>query len=80
MCTSIPYYKAVVLMSFSCEHCGYHNNEIQSGEAVQEHGTEIVLKVADPVDLRRQLVKSEYASIEVPELELTIPSQSQPGG
>lgn len=35
MCVRIPYYKAVILMSFECEHCGFHNNEIQSGEAVQ---------------------------------------------
>uniref|UniRef100_A0A8R1HUH8 Zinc finger ZPR1-type domain-containing protein n=1 Tax=Caenorhabditis japonica TaxID=281687 RepID=A0A8R1HUH8_CAEJA len=79
MCTSIPYYKAVILISFECPHCGYKNNEIQSGEAVQEHGTLIVLRVQTQEDLRRQLVKSEYASIEVPELELEIPFKSQPG-
>eukprot|EP00080_Pristionchus_pacificus_P017184 PDM77204.1 hypothetical protein PRIPAC_43116 [Pristionchus pacificus] len=78
MCVRIPYYKAVILMSFECQHCGFHNNEIQSGEAVQEHGTEIVLKVKEQSDLRRQLVKSEYASIEVPEVELVIPAKSQP--
>ncbi|CAD6199547.1 unnamed protein product [Caenorhabditis auriculariae] len=79
MCTSIPYYKAVILISFECPHCGFKNNEIQSGEAVQEHGTEIVLRVKEQPDLRRQVVKSEYASIEIPELELNIPSKSQPG-
>ncbi|GMR58531.1 hypothetical protein PMAYCL1PPCAC_28726 [Pristionchus mayeri] len=78
MCVRIPYYKAVILMSFECPHCGFHNNEIQSGEACQEHGTEIVLKVKEQADLRRQLVKSEYASIEVPEVELVIPAKSQP--
>ncbi|GMS79481.1 hypothetical protein PENTCL1PPCAC_1656, partial [Pristionchus entomophagus] len=78
MCVRIPYYKAVILMSFECEHCGFKNNEIQSGEACQEHGTEIVLKVKEQADLRRQLVKSEYASIEVPEVELVIPPRSQP--
>lgn len=31
-------------------------------------------------DLRRQMVRSEYASIEVPELELVIPARSQQGG
>ncbi|CAB3397556.1 unnamed protein product [Caenorhabditis bovis] len=79
MCTAIPYYKAVIIMSFECPHCGFKNNEIQSGEAVQEHGTEIVLRVHEQVDLRRQVVKSEYAQIEVPELQLTIPHKSQPG-
>ncbi|EPB71533.1 ZPR1 zinc finger domain protein [Ancylostoma ceylanicum] len=79
LCTSIPYYKTVIVMSFECPHCGFKNNEIQSGEAVQEHGTEIVLRVLEEDDLRRQLVKSEYASIEVPELELVIPAKTQPG-
>ncbi|CAI4224783.1 unnamed protein product [Auanema sp. JU1783] len=78
MCVRIPYYKAVILMSFECPHCGYRNNEIQSGEAVQEHGTEIVLRVHEPADLRRQLVKSDVASIEIPEIELVIPPRSQP--
>lgn len=79
LCTSIPYYRTVILMSFECPHCGFKNNEIQSGEAVQEHGTEVVLRVMEEDDLRRQMVRSEYASIEVPELELVIPARSQQG-
>nr|CDJ85731.1 Zinc finger domain containing protein [Haemonchus contortus] len=45
----------------------------------QEHGSEIVLRVQEQVDLRRQLVRSEYATIEVPELELVIPAKTRPG-
>lgn len=67
-------------MSFACEHCGYHNNEIQSGEPAQEFGTECVLRVSIAADLNRSVVKSEYATLEVPELELSIPARSQPGG
>ncbi|KAE9549284.1 hypothetical protein FO519_007506 [Halicephalobus sp. NKZ332] len=79
MCTRIPYYKQVIVMSFYCDHCGYKNTELQSGEAVQEFGTEIVLKVSNPRDMNRQVVKSEYAQIEIPELDLLIPFKSQPG-
>ncbi|VDK55058.1 unnamed protein product [Anisakis simplex] len=79
MCTRIPYYRQVIVMSFTCDHCGYGNNELQSGEAVQEHGTEIVLNVKDAKDMNRQLVKSEYARIEIPELELEIDPLTQPG-
>jgi len=35
--------------------------------------------VQKPSDLNRTVVKSEYATIEIPEVELTIPSKSQPG-
>jgi len=79
MCTRIPYYKQVIVMSFACDHCGYRNTELQSGEAAQEFGTEIVLKVSNLKDMNRQVVKSEYAQIEIPELDLLIPFKSQPG-
>uniref|UniRef100_A0A1I7YZN6 Zpr1 domain-containing protein n=1 Tax=Steinernema glaseri TaxID=37863 RepID=A0A1I7YZN6_9BILA len=79
MCTRIPYYRQVIIVSFSCEHCGHRNNELQSGEAAQEHGTEIVLTAKLPEDLNRQIVKSEYAQLEIPELELVIPHKSQTG-
>lgn len=80
MCTRIPYYKQVIVMSFTCDHCGYRNTELQSGEQAQEFGTEIVLKVTTKEDMNRQVVKSEYAQIEIPELDLVIPYKSQPGG
>ncbi|KAL3984948.1 ZPR1 zinc-finger domain family protein [Acanthocheilonema viteae] len=79
LCTKIPFYRQIIVMSFSCEHCGYSNNELQSGEAAQEHGIEIVLSVKILSDLNRQIVKSEYAEVEIKELELTIPPKSQSG-
>uniref|UniRef100_A0A8R1TWC2 Zinc finger ZPR1-type domain-containing protein n=1 Tax=Onchocerca volvulus TaxID=6282 RepID=A0A8R1TWC2_ONCVO len=79
LCTRIPFYRQIIVMSFSCAHCGYSNNELQSGEAAQEHGIEIVLHVRNLSDLNRQVIKSEYAEVEIKELELTIPSKSQSG-
>lgn len=80
MSTKIPFYKQVIVASFYCDHCGYRNNELQSAEPVQEFGTEIVLHVKEPSDLNRTVVKSDVASIEIPEVELTILPKSQPGG
>lgn len=40
----------------------------------------MVLQVKEPADLNRTVVKSEYASIQVPELDLEVPFNSQPGG
>ncbi|MFH4974428.1 hypothetical protein AB6A40_001137 [Gnathostoma spinigerum] len=77
--TKIPYYRQVIVMSFSCDHCGYKNAELQSGEPIQDFGLEIVLRVLDSVDLNRQVIKSEYSEIEIPELDLTIPARSQSG-
>lgn len=48
--TKIPYYKEVVLTSFSCDHCGYQNNEIQSGAPVSDKGLRITLNVKSVAD------------------------------
>lgn len=66
-------------MSFECEHCGYRNNEIQSGGKTAEKGIKITLQVATSQDLNRQVVKSDYTSIRIPHLDFEIPAQSQKG-
>ena len=53
--TKIPHYKEVILMSFECEHCGFKNNEIQSGDRIQDRGRTIELTVKNTVDLNRQV-------------------------
>nr|XP_012226271.1 PREDICTED: zinc finger protein ZPR1 isoform X1 [Linepithema humile] len=77
--TKIPHYKDVILMSFECPHCGYQNNEVQSGGKIAEKRIKITLQVATQHDLNRQVVKSDYTSIHIPHLDFEIPSQSQKG-
>ena len=36
--TYIPYFKEVIVMSFSCPHCGERNSEIQSAGEIQPKG------------------------------------------
>ncbi|XP_045456297.1 zinc finger protein ZPR1 [Melitaea cinxia] len=77
--TRIPHYKNVVIMSFSCEQCGFENNEIQPGGSYAELGVRWKLRVEDPIDLNRQVVKSDYTAVRIPELDFEIPAQSQKG-
>ncbi|XP_071447318.1 zinc finger protein ZPR1 [Hetaerina americana] len=77
--TKIPFYKEVILMSFECEHCGLRNNEIQPGGEIQEKGVKITVDVKNKEDLNRQVVKSDFASIKILEVDLEIPAQSQRG-
>jgi C4-type Zn-finger protein len=109
-------------MSFSCEHCGLQNNEIQSGAKIQvnltsddfnqkfitsisnpkrllgkvgylkestiitlfnyfqEKGIRFIVSIENARDMSRQVVKSDYATISVPELELEIPPTEKKGG
>lgn len=77
--TKIPFFREVVLMSFKCEHCGYANNEMQSASEIQKSGVRIELKVLNVSDLNRRVVRSDNSSINIPEVELEIPVQSQKG-
>jgi len=77
--TRIPFFRDVILSSFECPHCNWQNCEIQSAGDIEEKGCKYELKVIDPKDLNRQLVKAASASISVPELELEIPSITQRG-
>jgi zinc finger protein len=78
--TMIPHYREVILTSFSCDNCGLKNNEVQSGSRVQEVGVRFKCRIATVEGLGRQVVKSDHATVTVPEIELEIPSNSQKGG
>jgi zinc finger protein len=77
MLTKIPHFKDIVVMAFECPSCGYHNNEIQSANAMADFGLRSICTISNEKDLNRQIVKSEYASLTVPEIEFEIPSNTQ---
>ncbi|XP_048199847.1 zinc finger protein ZPR1 [Perognathus longimembris pacificus] len=68
----IPHFKEVIIMATNCENCGHRTNEVKSGGAVEPLGTKITLRVTDPSDMTRDLLKSETCSVEIPELEFEL--------
>lgn len=66
-------------MSFSCDHCGLENNEIQSGAEIKPKAIKLTLKVKDVKDLNRRIIKSDFSSVRIEELDFEIPSKSQKG-
>uniref|UniRef100_A0A131Y240 Putative c4-type zn-finger protein n=1 Tax=Ixodes ricinus TaxID=34613 RepID=A0A131Y240_IXORI len=77
--TRIPFYREVVIMSFRCEHCGWHNSELQPAACIQPTGVRYTLTVSFAQDLNRQVVRSDSATVTVPELEFEIPAKTQEG-
>ena len=72
-CTlTIPYFKEIVIMAFNCESCGYHNGEVMVGGSISDKGRKTILLVKSSEDLSRELLKSEMAAVEIPELELKL--------
>ena len=46
--TKIPFFREIIVSSFSCEHCGWNNTEIQSAGRIQDQGVRYTLTVRVP--------------------------------
>jgi zinc finger protein len=79
MYTKIPMFREIILSSFSCEHCGNRNTEVQFSGKLSDTGVKYSFTVTDEKGLNRSVVKSEFATIRIPELDFEIPPQTQKG-
>lgn len=79
MYTKIPMFKEIILSSFYCEHCGNKNTEVQFSGKLAPQGIRYEYICTDEAALNRSIVKSEYATIRIPELDFEIPPQTQKG-
>lgn len=68
----IPHFRQVVLMNTSCVDCGYKSNDVKTGGEIPKLGKKITVKVKTPVDLARDILKSESCALECPELSLSV--------
>ena len=72
-------------MSTDCERCGFKSNEVKSGGPIQNQGCRLSVQVKEvseinpilplifnikPVDLARDLLKSDTCTIEIPEIDI----------
>lgn len=77
--TRIPFFKEIIISSFSCDHCQWSNTEIQSAGEIQEQGVCYTLKIKTKEDLDREVVKADSATTRIPELDFEIPPFTQKG-
>lgn len=74
MLTKIPHFREVVVTAFECPHCGYRNSELQSASSLADKGMKLTCLITDKKDLNRQIVRTEFASLYIPELDLELPA------
>ena len=67
---NIPHFKEVIVSALHCDHCGYKTNDVKTGGEVSEKGKRLTLKVSGPEDLSRDVLKSESATMRVPECDI----------
>lgn len=78
---NIPHFREVLVMAFDCPHCYARNNEVQFAGQLAPTGCRYTLQVPanSQESLDRQVVKSDSATVSIPELEFEIPPESQAG-
>lgn len=72
--TNIPYFKEVIVMASSCDACGYRNSELKAGGSISDKARRITVCVKNPKDLNRDVIKSDSASVKIPEIDLELTS------
>uniref|UniRef100_A0A087YSL5 Zinc finger protein ZPR1 n=2 Tax=Poecilia formosa TaxID=48698 RepID=A0A087YSL5_POEFO len=77
--TKIPFFKEIIVSSFSCAHCSWSNTEIQSAGRIQDQGVCYTVRVKTKQDLNREVVKADCAITRIPELDFEIPPFTQKG-
>ena len=77
--TKIPFFKEIIIMSFTCPHCGFHSNEIEPAEGLAPQGIHFELNVQTSKDMNRRVIKSNFATLNIPCCDLEIPQTTQKG-
>lgn len=74
-CATIPYFKEIIIMAYSCDVCGHKSTEIKQGGGISEKATKITFSVHNVTDMNRDIFKSDTCFVSIPELDIEL----QPG-
>ena len=69
----IPFFKQVLLESFSCDHCGFKNTSVKSAGEIQEKGTKYTFRIENENDFQRQIVRGESSVFRIEDIDLEAP-------
>ncbi|KAK5445191.1 nucleolar zinc-finger protein [Exophiala xenobiotica] len=69
----IPFFKEILLESFSCDHCGWKNNTVKSAGQIQEKGSKYTFRLDKMADLQRQVVRSDTGMFKLEDIDLEMP-------
>ena len=59
-------------MAFTCTNCGNRSTEVKVGGSISDKGKRITLKVLNNEDLKRDVFKSDSASLRIPEIDFEL--------
>lgn len=74
-CATIPFFKEIIIMAYSCDTCGLKSTEIKQGGGISEKASKITFHVQKMEDINRDVFKSDTCLVVIPEIDLEL----QPG-
>ena len=74
-CATIPFFKEIIIMAYSCDFCGHKTTEIKQGGGISAKASKITFHVTKPEDINRDIFKSDTCLLTIPEIDLEV----QPG-
>ena len=69
----IPFFREILLESFSCDHCGWKNNTVKNAGQIQEKGAKFNFRLDCVADFHRQIVRSDSGIFRIEDLGLEMP-------
>lgn len=70
----IPFFKDILLESFSCDHCGWKNSTVKSAGQIQEKGSKYTFRLDNVQDLQRQVVRNDTGVFRIETIDLEMPA------
>jgi len=72
--TKIPSFREIVIMSFSCGHCGHTDSSLQNAGQIQQKGSKHSFTLYHPDDMERNVIKDVHGIFRIEELDIEMPA------
>jgi zinc finger protein len=69
----VPFFKEILLESFSCDHCGFSNNTVKYAGQIQEKGSKYTFRIDEAADWQRQIVRNDTGVFRIEDIDLEMP-------
>ena len=69
----IPYFREILLESFTCDHCGFKNNTVKSAGEIQPKGSKYTFRLQATEDFQRQVIRSDNGVFRIEDINLEMP-------
>lgn len=71
-CATIPFFKEIIIMAYTCDICGHRSTEIKQGGGMNPRAAKITFHVQKMEDINRDIFKSDTCELSIPEVDFVL--------